>query len=180
MDIATVWNDDTFTGDYVVQDGALRPDAGLRTAVILSLFTDRRAAVDDILPTPASGRRGWWGSEYLPRPLGSRLWLLGREKQTQESLNRAREYALEALAWLVSDGIAQGVDAAATAPSRGLLKLEIVIRKPDGTTESFRFLRLWEALLVADEPVGVSRRGLGFKYDGTAAYDGTHDYSGML
>src|SRR6218665_2594807 len=132
MDIATVWNDVTAAGDCVVVGGDLQADAGLKTAVLISLFSDRRAAADDVLPAPGASRRGWWGDEYLARPLGSRLWLLDREKDQPEVLNRTREYALEALGWLVEDGIAASVEATATVPVRELLFLQILIRKPDG------------------------------------------------
>lgn len=180
MDIATIWNDATASGDYVLEGGSLRVDEGLKTAVIISLFTDRRAATDDVLPSPTSGRRGWWGSLFLERPLGSRLWLLAREKQSQDALNRAREYALESLIWLVEDGIAKAVEAKATAPQRGLLHLEIIIYKPDGDITNFHFQRLWDALLTSDDADDISAHGLGFIYDGNTPYDGLHDYSGIL
>ena len=102
--------------DWAIQRGDLAPDDGLETAVILSLFTDRRARPDDPLPD-GSDRRGWWADAY-PRasaragqdPIGSRLWLLEREKDTREVVNRARDYAEEALQWLVDDGIAERIE----------------------------------------------------------------------
>jgi phage gp46-like protein len=65
----------------------------LDTAVILSLFTDRRALDSDDIPKN-SDRRGFWGDAY---PLvendqwGSRLWTLHRAKATNETLRVARE-----------------------------------------------------------------------------------------
>lgn len=179
MDIATIWNETAVAGDYRIQGGSLVADAGLKTAVLISLFSDRRAATDDVLPTQGAGRRGWWGDVYLERPLGSRLWLLAREKESDETLLRAREYAIEALAWLVEDGIAQSVDARASVPARGVLLLQVEIRKPQGDVITFRFQSLWDALLTQGIAEAATLAGAsGFIYNGTAAYDGRHDYSG--
>lgn len=181
MDIATRWNEVTASGEYRLSASDLQSDAGLKTAVLISLFTDRRAAVDDVLPVPGEEQRGWWGSEYLSRPLGSRLWLLEREKQTQEVLNRAREYAKESLHWMIEDGVALGIDVQASFPVMGWLLLVVRIRKPAGE-EVFRFQRLWDATMAAeaDSDEGVTQTGYGFLYNDMAAHDGGHDYSGVL
>ncbi|WP_324606427.1 phage GP46 family protein [Xenorhabdus nematophila] len=68
-------------------------------------FTDRRALDSDELPAGAgTDRRGWWGDTFNTRSIGSRLWLLAREKQLSAVLHRAKAYADEALAWLIDDG----------------------------------------------------------------------------
>ena len=41
--------------------------------------------------------------------LGSKLWLLLRQKITDETLNRAQEYAYDALKWLIDDGICSDI-----------------------------------------------------------------------
>lgn len=72
----------------------------LKSAVWMSLGTDRRAENDDVLPGGDGDKRGWWGDSFRPRRIGSRLWLLERQKITADTLLRAEEYAAEALAWL--------------------------------------------------------------------------------
>lgn len=97
--------------DWAIQRGDLAPDDGLETAIILSLFTDRRALPDDPLPDGSDDRRGWWADAWAEQgPVGSRLWLLEREKDTRDVVNRARDYAEEALQWLVDDGIAERIE----------------------------------------------------------------------
>lgn len=101
---------------------ALSCEDTLATAVIISLFTDARAGVDDTLPWGSTDRRGWVGDAYaegLDRrdPWGSTLWLLYTSKRTVNLLERARFAAQEALAWMVRDGLASRV--AVTAEWRG-------------------------------------------------------------
>ncbi len=118
MDIAlTQDNAGAFALSLNTQGTDLATDDGLTTAMILSVFTDRRAHTDDRLPGGASDdRRGSWHDNVLPvagDQEGSRLWLLAREKRTTDVLDRARAYVEEALVWLIEDGIADRVVASA-------------------------------------------------------------------
>lgn len=148
MDIASTFNPTTLTADYRVSGGALASDADLQTAVIISLFTDRRAQDDDALPDASASKRGWWGDALSSAGrIGSRLWLLGREKQTERTVNRAREYAQEALAWLVEAGVASSIDVQAQTVRMGVLGLFVQINRPQGQpSERLRFDVLWEQL----------------------------------
>lgn len=141
MDFATLLDAADCSYDLALAGGQLRKDDGLRTAVVVSLLTDRRAAPDDELPAGEVDRRGWWGDAAAPAGLdagaagariGSRLWLLSREKQTGETLNRARDYATEALAWLIEDGWARSVDVIATWVAQGRLEMTVDLTLIDG------------------------------------------------
>lgn len=137
------------SGDITLQGFDLAQDAGLKTAVIVSLFTDRRALPDDPLPGADDDLRGWWGDTFPDTPrdrIGSRLWLLSREKQLTEVVNRAREYIEEALIWLVEDGIARRVVVSAEIIRSGVLGIGVEIFRPDGSVVDFRFARLWEGV----------------------------------
>jgi len=147
----------------VVKGGRLDIDLGapgldLQTSVLLSLFTDARAETDDPLPSnirsqdrgqvPPGTLRGCWTDNYPTVEgdrIGSKLWLLRREKQTQETLNRAKQYANEALAWIVEDGIASNVTVTAEWVRMGLLGFRAEITRPNGQ-ESYRFDYLWDLL----------------------------------
>lgn len=146
-DIALKW--DGTGADLAFEDGDLVIDDGLQTAVIVSLFSDRRARSDDTLPDGSTDRRGWWADQWAEVPgdqLGSRLWLLGREKELPEPMRRARDYAMEALSWLTEDGIAASVDVQPSVPRRGVLGLAVAINRRDGGRESYQFEILWEAM----------------------------------
>ncbi len=113
--------------------GDLSHEGGLRTAVLVSLFSDRRAADDDAIPDGTGYRRGWWADAYNDRPAGSRLWLLAREKQLPDVLARAKGYAEEALEWLREDGVATAVEVGAEWVARGVMALRVRITLADAT-----------------------------------------------
>lgn len=137
--------------ETIVIDGrtlslGMTPEDPLVRAVIVSLFTWRRANPDDVAE---GGKMGWWGdttSEVTNDRIGSRLWLLAREKVLPATINRAREYAAEALAWLIEDSLASRVET--VAERRGLdgIALSATIYRTDGRPLVLRFDDLWETL----------------------------------
>lgn len=124
------------------------PGEALVRAVVISLFTWRRAEPDDDLPS--NERMGWWGDAYPSTAndrIGSRLWLLSRAKLTNETLASAKEYAREALQWLVDDGVAVRVDV--EVARQGLDRLAIACRifRTEGSAPiELRFAKAWEFL----------------------------------
>ncbi len=146
MDIEFFWNKVETKADYQLVNGDLAHDHDIKTAVIISLFTDRRAADDDRLPFPDSSKRGWWADALLTRRIGSRLWLLFREKQTQDVVNRCNEYGKEALQWLVDDGIAKTVTFKAFILRTGILAFTVTIERNNKPPESFKFEFAWQGV----------------------------------
>jgi len=138
------------------ESGDFEHDATFTTALIISLFTDRRAKEEDPLPDPESNnRRGWWGdnlAEVQDDRIGSRLWLLSREKTTQDVLIRAKQYAEEALQWLIDDGVAAKVEVETERIFRGneptgdTLAIRVRVYSITETVESFTFQTLWSEL----------------------------------
>lgn len=132
--------------DLVLEKNDLAMDDGLQTAVALSLFTDRRVTEEE-LPAGETDKRGWWGdlfSDIAGDLTGSRLWLLKREKQTEEVRRRALEYAKEALQWMIEDGVAQGVEVTAEWIGTGFLGLGVTIQRPQGKL-TFSYKINWSA-----------------------------------
>ncbi|WP_439861636.1 phage GP46 family protein [Pseudomonas sp. MBLB4136] len=145
-DIALIW--DGHGCDLALDGNDLQLDDGLQTSILISLFSDRRARADDQLPGEDRDRRGWWADAYPViegDQIGSRLWLLDREKEIQETLRRAKEYAEEALAWLVVDGIAARVEVSASVPRRGVLGLAVAVKRVDGRLENYQYDVIWGA-----------------------------------
>ena len=138
-DIALIWNNAVTGADIAVQNGDIGLDQGLRTAVIVSLFTDRPALPGDKIPAGLS-RRVWWGFAYLGFVFGSRLWLLKRTVITQAVLNLMQDYAIEALQWLVDDRVAGSIAVVATQTGVNSVNLNITINRQGGSNQ---FDLLW-------------------------------------
>ncbi|MBW6402089.1 phage GP46 family protein [Roseomonas sp. HJA6] len=133
LDFALRFDPSTGTCDFAIEGGDIALDATPATPMLIALGSDRRARPDDALPdepraapdtvTILGRRRGWPGDalDRLGRLIGSRLWLLVRAKQTEDTRRLAITYAEEALA---SHGIAASVDASWIG--RDLLGMRVV------------------------------------------------------
>ena len=145
-DIKINWSDSLLEGDFTFDESIqdFESDEGLETAVIISLFSDRRAADDDILPDENNpNKRGWWGDLVSERDqIGSRLWLLDRSKTTSDILVKAKQYAEEALKWMVDDGVAAKIVVETERqgdPGKDQLIIGVKIHRWDGTIKENDF-----------------------------------------
>lgn len=149
MDLAIKVTGDSRFADLLIVPPSLATGDNLQSALLISLFTDRRANDDDPLSLDES-RRGWWADTYLESrndKIGSRLWLLRRAKISTDTLTRAREYCLEATRWLVEDSVASRVDVTTsfmTGRSDTML-IDVVVVRPTGS-ETFNFQYVWKDL----------------------------------
>ena len=132
---------DNNQADIVVEAGDLRLDEGLRTAVLVSLFTDARAGSEDDIPDGSDDRRGWWG-ESPDDPFGSLLWLNSRSKITAVTIEELRRRTSAALAWLVVEEIAER---AAVEVARGG-RTDVVISVGILRGSAARWRHLWDAV----------------------------------
>ena len=138
----------TIVVDGQVLDLNLMPAEPLVRAVIVSLFTWRRANADDELP--GNELMGWWADTYADVPddrIGSRLWLLSRSVLSAKTVVDAKDYATEALQWLLDDGVASAVQATGQRIGLNALGLTCVItRKDTGQVLDLRFADVWSFL----------------------------------
>lgn len=147
----TVW--DNACGDWQMDGVELWDDAQLHTAIVLCLFTDRRARDDDQLPGDDDDRRGWFGDyadvrdDLFERELGSHLWLYERAILNEQTRLAIEGTAREALQVLVDQGLAASfsVEASVDSYPSGKLDLTIQVFSQDGTlTYDQRFSRIWD------------------------------------
>lgn len=122
-------------------------EAMLRRAVEISLLTWRRAEPDDRLDD--AERMGWWGDSFpavAGDRIGSRLWLLRREKITPEVLRRAQTYAREALQWMVDDELVATVNVELSR--RGATRVDLLVTLTDdgGDPIPLNFDDFWQVL----------------------------------
>ncbi|AOE63798.1 phage GP46 family protein [Pseudomonas corrugata] len=109
-------------------------ESALIRAVIISLYTWRRAETDD--PVDDDELYGWWGDSYpaiADDRIGSRLWLLRRVKLTDATQRDAEFYADEALRWLIDDGQVLDIAISSTRADTNRLNLSVVLTIPDGS-----------------------------------------------
>ena len=136
-------------GELVLSGFDLARDDGLETAVIISLFTDRRASAEQLpVELPQDDLRGYWGDIGNATPsdqTGSLLWLLAREKQLPQILGRAQQYCREALAWMVEDLVATRVEVTAEFVAQGWMLILVDIFRPTGSPVRYRFNYEWAA-----------------------------------
>lgn len=146
----SVWNADGGFADWALaaadeagNRGGLQAVAGIATAVVLSLFTDKRVDPDHPLYYLADGDvRGYWGdgidvrADLAETDLGSLLWLLERAPLTIRGLPATRwaeQFATEALMPLQTQGVVVRMEIAATANElAGRLDLAVRLFGRDG------------------------------------------------
>ena len=134
-------------GDLSLLGLDLERDDGLESAVIVSLFTDARCRPEE-LPLGEPDRRGYWADAYAMQEgdqTGSLLWLLRREKTINAVLNRARDYARQALQWMIDDRVAAAVEVNAEYLRRGVMGLAVSIYRPTGQRVDYRYDFAWQA-----------------------------------
>jgi phage gp46-like protein len=141
-DITTVWDSAANQGDWAMDGAALATGSDLATAVLISIFSDRQALPDDVIPDGTANRRGWW-ADSADRPIGSRLWLLSRAKQTGETRARAQDYIAEAVQWLIDDGVVIRFDLMVEWTRPGMLGVQLTAYKRDGSNEAMNFSWVW-------------------------------------
>ncbi|GJE54586.1 phage GP46 family protein [Methylobacterium thuringiense] len=165
----TVWlTDPSFTtgteqgGDWALAGpdetdnrGGLQAKAGIVSAVILALFTDRRCPEDHPLRYLAdSDPRGWWGdaidvdASAAEADLGSLLWLFERAPATEDIRRWVETIAFDALSPLTQQqAVAKVVTAATLNEAQGRIELLVDLYGKDGATMySQRFANLWGQL----------------------------------
>lgn len=127
------------------QQSVSTPTDSLTRAVIISLFTWRRADPDDDSEQPM----GWWGDSYPTIQndrIGSRLYLLQRTILTSKTVELARGYLEQALAWLKDDGVVSRIAINVQRRGTDILTAEITLYRNDGSSQLITFDDLWSAL----------------------------------
>lgn len=122
-------------------------ETSLIRAVVISLFTWRRAATDD--PVDDDERFGWWGDSYptiADDRIGSRLWLLRRVKLTADTQRDAEFYAREALQWLLDDGQVLEVDVITERADSYRLNLQVILTVLTGAGLKINSSQLWQVI----------------------------------
>ena len=132
--------------DITVENGDLAAENGLETAVLISLFSDRFVPEVE-LPENIEETRGWWGDALSTPPedlIGSRLWTFDRiGKINNETAIGMREAILEALQWMIDDGVAALIEVDTEVVANTQINFDVRIFRPEGDDIPFKFI--WDA-----------------------------------
>ncbi|MCW8351601.1 phage GP46 family protein [Citrobacter portucalensis] len=131
----------TVNGTQVNSSSQLDP---LTRAVVISLFTHRRADPDDNADVPM----GWWGDTWpmvANDRYGSKLWLLQRSKLTNALVNTVRTYIRESLQWMLDDGVVSRIDIDIQRTGINELGNSIVLWRRDGPV-TISFNDFWSVI----------------------------------
>lgn len=142
MDVTLIqlsWDNDTQEADLSLSsDGPLATGGGFESAVAISLFSWAKA--DEADPDVVGQKFGWWGDTFAPNPgdlTGSKLWTLRRAKVNQDTMGKAKAYALESLQWMIDDGAASSITVEVERYNLTTIAMKIAIyRKAGGKWES--------------------------------------------
>lgn len=121
VDIALTQQEDGSFDISVDENGDLAQTADIDTAIYMSLLTDKRAASSEVLLP--QNRRGWWGNIFNTDPdyeIGSKMWLLEQSRGTQDTLNKAQQYVVDCLQWLITDKYVKGIAVNAELVANGI------------------------------------------------------------
>jgi len=130
-------------GVYDIQfdeNGDILTEDFFDTAIKYSLFGEQRASALEVLEPQL--RRGWIGNEGKDYENGSKLWLFEQARITRSNLNKIENEAVNRLQWLIDDGFAVQVNAAATLSANNVL-LEITTEVSRSKVEK-RYYVLWK------------------------------------
>lgn len=149
----TEWCEDI--GDWVMDDTSLKDDNVLLTAVVLQLFTDKRAPDDVDLPGfNDDDRRGWFGDYVDVRAgdgeteMGSLIWIYERDALTDATITGVSDTVEDAMQVLVNQGLIASFEVEVTADKiLGHLSVVLSILSQDGSRRfDQKFTRIWEQL----------------------------------
>lgn len=170
-DIATVIVLDQATGtlsiDWAMNGPDLASEDGLQGALLRSLFTDRLANPDDVLPDTFDGavvpdRRGCWRDTppdgSAPKPFGSWLWLLVGRSPSPANARLAALYVRKAVQWLIDRGAATRIDVKTVWQAADALSISLVVYRSGVSPQSapLEFEFVWSPTIgLADTPPDV-------------------------
>jgi phage gp46-like protein len=134
-------------------------DGELADAVAVALGTDRMADASDELPDPNNDdRRGWWGDLdaallFNGWPIGSRIWLLSREKITDAAasrgatIGRIEAYLREALQPFIDARIASRMQVSAVRNGVDEIDASVALYRGPSQIVDLRYAALWDKIV---------------------------------
>ena len=122
-------------------------DPGLETAVLISLFTDKRAELSEELSDRSDDRRGWW-ADTSDDKIGSKLWLEHRSGMTDDVPAKLEAHARDSLQWMITDGVMKSMDVSTERISEQEYRITVKLLQPDGQRKFYKYSFNWESEIL--------------------------------
>jgi phage gp46-like protein len=146
-------NNNTIWADWSIDAQGLSEANPLYSAVLMQIFTDKRAPDDRRLPDDTDDRRGWHGDYYDvlydrgEDQLGSLLWLYERAAITEDTVKGIRDAVDECLEPLERQGLFASREVTAERLGLGYIAVDVRLYAQDREKVfDARFSRLWSSL----------------------------------
>ncbi|MFA1562576.1 phage GP46 family protein [Aliivibrio fischeri] len=106
---------------------------GLIHAVLQSVLNHAKSTQNDRARMQSEELGGCWSDEFV-HGVGSRDWTLKREKVTEQTRLRAKQFYEDALAWLVDESHVKAITIDVFIVSPKKLGRRVILTLNDGTT----------------------------------------------
>jgi phage gp46-like protein len=119
----------------------------LYNAVAISIGTyarNRNLKPNSAVLDPQIG--GWWADSLDPLgTLGGYLYEAYPGKLSQDTLAKLKDLVVEALQWMIDEGIAKSTDCEVSLLDEKFVMISVSIEKPNGTTDDYKYELNWMA-----------------------------------
>lgn len=138
--------DGCFDLDFSEADHDLLTTDSLENVVIISIGTYARERNLDKVANLSPVVGGWWGDALDEKgTLGGYLYEAFPGKLTDGTARRIETLVVDALQWMVNDGVAKSVKCGAEIVDDEVVSIQITIERPDGESVAMLYEIKWKA-----------------------------------
>lgn len=134
-----------FDLDFDDESCDLLTTESLENAVVLSLGTfARERSLDNVKSNLNPSIGGWWADSLSDVGMGSNVYESIPGKNVDATVKSVEKEAMEALQWMIGDGVAGSVSCSAKVNGE-IVVIAVKIVKPDGGEVNYAYEMNWEA-----------------------------------
>ena len=138
--------DGCFDLDFSEADHDLLTTDSLENVVIISIGTYARERNLDKVANLSPVVGGWWGDALDEKgTLGGYLYEAFPGQLTDGTARQIETLVVDALQWMVNDGVAKSVKCGAEIVDNEVMSIQITIERPDGESVAMLYEIKWKA-----------------------------------
>ena len=139
--------DGSFDLDFDEKSKDLRLTDSLYSFVAISIGTyarNRNLKPNSAVLEPQIG--GWWADALDSLgTLGGYIYEAYPGPLSESTLSKVKDLVVEALQWMIDDGVAKSVDCNVTVGEKDVVTISVTIEKPDGANDDYKYELNWNA-----------------------------------